>query len=133
MASGKDRGVPFDIRKRTFLFAVRVVQFVGKLPRATAALEIARQLVRAGSSVGCNVEEADGALSRKDFVNQLRIARKEARETRFWFRLIESANLLRDPELPALIQEADELVRILRKIASAASARQSPTPTSRSH
>jgi four helix bundle protein len=131
LASETDRGVPFDIRKRTFLFAVRVVQFVGKLPRTTAAIEIGRQLVRAGSSIGCNVEEADGALSRKDFVNHIRIARKEARETRFWFRLIEAADLLRDAELPALIHEADELVRILSKIASTAATRQAPTSKSR--
>lgn len=131
MASECNPQVPFDIRKRTFLFAVRVVQFVGKLPRTTAAIEIARQLVRAGSSVGCNVEEADGALSRKDFVNHIRIARKEARETRFWFRLIETAALLHDPELPALIQETDELVRILSKIASTATKRLTPTSKSR--
>lgn len=127
MASGSDRGIPFDIRKRTFLFAVRVVRFVGKLPKTTVAMEIGRQLVRAGSSVGCNVEEADGALSRKDFVNHICIARKEAREARFWFRLIEAADLLHDPELPELTQEADELVRILSKIASTAAERQSPT------
>jgi four helix bundle protein len=130
MVPVSDSGIPFDIRKRTFLFAVRVVQLVAKLPRTTAAIEVGRQLVRAGSSVGSNVEEADGALSPKDFVNHMRIARKEARESRFWCKLIEAAALLQDPELPALIQEADELIRILSKIASTAASRHSPTPKS---
>ncbi len=121
MASESDRNVPFDIKKRTFLFAVRVVQLVGRLPRTVAGIEIGRQLIRAGTSVGSNVEEADGAVSRKDFVNHIRIARKEARESRFWLTLIDAADLLRDPEVSALTKEADELARILSKIASAAS------------
>jgi four helix bundle protein len=121
MASQSNRDVPFDIKKRTFLFGVRVVQLVGKLPRTVAGIEIGRQLIRAGTSVGSNVEEADGAVSRKDFVNHTRIARKEARESRFWLTLIDAADLLRDPEVSALIREADELARILSKIANTAS------------
>jgi four helix bundle protein len=121
MASRSDPDVPFDIKKRTFLFAVRIVQLVGRLPRTVAGIEIGRQLIRAGTSVGSNVEEADGAVSRKDFVNHTRIARKEARESRFWLTLIDAADLLRDPEVSALIQEADELARILSKIANTAS------------
>ena len=121
MASRSHRDVPFDIQKRTFLFAVRIVQLVARLPRTVAGIEIGRQLIRAGTSVGSNVEEADGAVSRKDFVNHTRIARKEARESRFWLALIDAADLLRDPEVSALIQEADELARILSKIANTAS------------
>ena len=121
MALRSNRDVPFDIKKRTFLFAVRIVKLVGRLPRTVAGIEIGRQLLRAGTSVGSNVEEADGAVSRKDFVNHTRIARKEARESRFWLALIDAADLLRDPEVSALIQEADELARILSKIANTAS------------
>jgi four helix bundle protein len=130
MASQSDRDVPFDIKKRTFLFAVRVVQLVGRLPRTVAGIEIGRQLIRAGTSVGSNVEEADGAVSRKDFVNHIRIARKEARESRFWLTLIDAADLLRDPEVSALMKEGDELARILSKIASAASLGKRPTAKS---
>ncbi len=100
LRSGRD--IPFDIKKRTFLFAVRIIQLVGKLPRTVAGIEMGRQLLRAGTSVGSNVEEADEAISRKDFVNHTRIARKEARESRYWLTLIEAAELLRDPEVTAL-------------------------------
>jgi four helix bundle protein len=130
MTSRSNRDVPLDIKKRTFLFAVRIVQLVGRLPRTVAGIEIGRQLIRAGTSVGSNVEEADGAISRKDFVNHTRIARKEARESRFWLTLIEAANLLLDPEVAALIQEADELARILSKIANTASLGKKPMATS---
>lgn len=121
MASRNKEDVPFDIKKRTFLFAVRIVQLVGKLPLTVAGIEIGRQLLRSGTSVGSNVEEADGAISRKDFVNHTRIARKEARESRYWLTLIDGAELLREPEVSALAQEADELSRILSKIAITAS------------
>ena len=126
MAWRSNRDVPFDIKKRTFLFAVRIVQLVGRLPRTVAGIEIGRQLLRAGTSVGSNVEEADGAVSRKDFVNHTRIARKEARESRFWLAMIDAADLLRDPEVSALMQEAYELARILSKIANTASLGKKP-------
>jgi len=130
MASRSDPDVPYDIKKRTFLFAVRIVQLVGRLPRTVAGIEIGRQLIRAGTSVGSNVEEADGAVSRKDFVNHTRIARKEARESRYWLTLIDAADLLRDREISALIREADELARILSKITNTASLGKRPMATS---
>jgi four helix bundle protein len=110
------RAVPFNIKERTFLFGVRVVRLVGRLPRTVAGIEVGRQLIRAGTSVGSNMEEADDADTRKDFANHVRISRKEARESRYWLNLIAAAGLSRDPEVQALSQEASELVRILSTI-----------------
>jgi len=110
----------FDIQQRTFEFGVRVVKLVGKFPRSVAGIEIGRQLVRAGTSVGSNMEEADAGVSRKDFVNHVRIARKEARESRFWLRMVGPGGLLVDPEVELLTKEADELVRILSGIITSA-------------
>jgi len=106
---------PFDIKERTFLFGVRVVKLVGRLPRNVAGLEIGRQLIRAGTSVGANVEEAQSGESKRDFVHKMGIAVKEAREARYWLRIIK-AILLQDAGVDALVQEADELVRILATI-----------------
>jgi four helix bundle protein len=106
---------PFDIRERTFLFGVRVVKLVGRLPRNVAGIEIGRQLVCAGTSVGANVEEAHGGESRRDFAHKMGVAEKEARESRYWLRIVK-ATLLGDVEVDALVQEADELVRILATI-----------------
>jgi four helix bundle protein len=115
-----NRDIPFDIKQRTFLFGVRVVRLVGTLPRTVAGIEVGRQLIRAGTSVGSNMEEADGAISKKDFIKHAKIARKEARESRFWLRIMTAADLLHDPEVHSLTQEADELVRILSGIISSA-------------
>jgi len=120
MGTVATRQVPFDIKERTFLFGVRVIRLVGKLPRTVAGIEIGRQLIRAGTSVGSNMQEADGAISKKDFVNHVKIARKESRESRYWLSMVAAADLLRDSEIPALTQEADELVRILSGIISSA-------------
>ncbi len=104
-----------DIQERTFQFAVRVVKLVNRLPRTVAGMEVGRQLVRAATSVGANVEEADAAESRRDFVHKMRIAHKEAREARYWLEIVQAA-LLDDDEIRTLIQESNELIRILQAI-----------------
>ena len=107
---------PFDIRERTFLFGVQVVKFVRKMPRDVASVELARQLLRSGTSVGANVEESDGAESKKDKVHKLSIARKEAKETRHWLRTIKEAEIVASAELDELLTESLELIKILSKM-----------------
>jgi four helix bundle protein len=106
---------PFEIRERTFLFAVRSVELVKRFPRTMDGKEIGRQFLRAATSVGANVEEAHGAESQRDFVHKMGIACKEARETRYWLRLVKET-IVNDDEINALLQESDELVRILSTI-----------------
>ena len=108
--------VPYDIRERTFLFAVRVVKFADKFPRTLAGQKIAGQLIDAATSVGANVEEADGAESKKDRIHKYGIARKEAKEARYWLRVAEATDLSHDPEGQALQQESLELTKIISKI-----------------
>lgn len=104
---------PYDLEERTYLFAKRVRAFVKRLPRTLANIEDARQLVRASGSVGANYIEANEALSRKDFAMRIKISRKEAKESRYWLRLVDTFDR---PELDAerdiLIQEATELMKI---------------------
>ena len=106
---------PFEIRERTFVFAVRVIKLVKTFPRTMDAAEIGRQLLRAATSVGANVEEAHGGESQRDFVHKMSVACKEARETRYWLRLVK-ATILDGDETTALLQEIDQLVRILSRI-----------------
>jgi four helix bundle protein len=116
----KKRGeTPFEIRERTFQLAVRVTELVKKMPRTLDAVEIGRQLLRSGTSVGANVEEAHGAESQRDFIHKMSIACKEARESRYWLRLI-SAAIRNDDAVQLLVQESDELVRILSAIVATA-------------
>ena len=99
---------------------MKVVKFLDQLPKNIALLEYSRQLIRSGGSIGANIEEADGALSKKDFVNKMGIARKEAKESKHWLRLIESTSSLKEKtleeELHWLIQENTEIMLILSSI-----------------
>ena len=109
---GWNQDVPYDIRERTFRFAVRVIRAIRCLPQDTATRVVVYQLVKSATSVGANVEEADGAESSRDFIHKTSISRKEACESRYWLRMIRAA-ILDNSEFASLEQESDELVRIL--------------------
>jgi four helix bundle protein len=108
---------PYDLEDRTELFAKRVRRFIKTLPRTLMNTDDARQLGRASGSVGANYLEANEALSRKDFRVRLKIARKEAKESRLFLRLVDVGD---DPsvhrECANLVQEATELMNILSAI-----------------
>lgn len=112
------RDVPYDIRERSFQFAVRVVRAVRRLPDDTATRVVAYQLAKAATSVGANVEEADGAESRRDFIHKLSIARKEARETRYWLRIVRAS--VSHEEWALLQGESEEIARIISAIIGSA-------------
>jgi len=90
---------------------------VNSLPRTVAGNVIARQVMRAGSSVGANVEEAQAASSTKEFTRRMEIAQSEARETLYWLRIVAECGLVPKARLTELLREADELVRIVTTIA----------------
>lgn len=105
------------IQERSFLFAVRIVklcQFLEKQDRVSRTL--ANQLLRSGTSIGANVEEAQAGQSKADFTAKMSIARKEARETHYWLRLLKESELLTEEQLSEISQESDEIVRILTSI-----------------
>jgi len=108
--------LPRDIEPRTFRFAAQVLRLVRDLPRDDAARAVSRQLARSGTSVGANVEEAQGAPSRREFLHRMNIARGEARETLYWLRLARELDMLPEQRLSPALSEADELVRILTAI-----------------
>jgi four helix bundle protein len=106
-----------DICERTFDFAIRVVRFCMKLDsRPGVSRTVGNQLLRAGCSIGANVEEAQAAQSRPDFLHRYGIALKEARETNYWLRLIGAAEVSTEPAVNELLGESRELGRILGAI-----------------
>ena len=108
---------PFNLCERTFQFALRVVRLCQRLERTPGiSRNLSSQLFRSGTSVGANVEEGQAGQSRPDFISKYMIARKEARETRYWLRLLQSSELLNDADLGTLIAEASELISILTAI-----------------
>ena len=109
-------GKPYDLHERLLLFAcdiVRAVQFLHS--RGAVARAFSYQLLAAGTSVGANYEESDGASSVSDFLAKNRIALKEAKETRFRLRVCRQSDLL-NAGFDALVRESDEIVRILAAI-----------------
>ncbi|MBC7852383.1 MAG: four helix bundle protein [Pirellulaceae bacterium] len=107
----------FDLEDRTFEFAKNVRAFVRRLPRTICNQEDVRQLARSSGSVGANYIEANSALGRKDFVMRIRISRKEAKESTYWLRLLDSRGSAElDTERGGLVQESTELMKIFGAI-----------------
>jgi four helix bundle protein len=108
---------PKDIRERAFEFAVRIIklcQHLDKKPGVPRTLSY--QLLKAGTSVGANIEEAQAGQSRPDFISKNSIALKEARECHYWLRLLIAAEIMPESKLAELRDEAEELKRILGSI-----------------
>ena len=82
----------YDLEDRTLAFAERVRALIRRLPKTLGNIEDARQVIRASGSVGANYIEANEALSKKDFVFRIKVCRKEAKESRYWLRLLEAVN-----------------------------------------
>lgn len=107
----------YDLEERTYLFAKRVRAFVKTLPRSIGNFEDSKQLVRASGSVGANYIEANEALSEKDRIVRVKIAKKEAKESRYWLRLVDTDDRPNSETLRSdLIQESNELMNILAAI-----------------
>ena len=107
----------YDLEDRTFQFALRVRQFLRKVPRLPSNVEDGKQLIRSSGSIGANYIEANESLSDKDLLCRIKISRKEAKESHYWLRLLDiSSTPDLEPDRTALIQEAYELTRILGAI-----------------
>src|SRR3990172_4931738 len=103
----------YDIHERIFNFIVRVIEFSDKLPKTYTNLIILNQITRSATSMGANDQEADGSLTRKDFIHGFTLVRKEGKETVFWLRLIERTNSAKfSDETLDLIGECGEIVAI---------------------
>ena len=114
MASNTDRA--FDLEERTALFGEAVIQFARKIPKDPVTQRLISQFVGAGTSVGANYCEADDAVSKKEFKQKIGYCKKEARESKFFLRMVVNAvPALREGAKP-LWQEAKELHLIFAKI-----------------
>jgi len=108
---------PRDIEKRTFDFGLRIVKLCQFLEgRSWVNSTLGKQLLRCGTSIGSNVEEAQAAESRADFISKNNISLKEARETHYRLRLLAAAEVVAQSRLQPILDEALELKRILGAI-----------------
>jgi four helix bundle protein len=104
------------VRDKSYSFALRIVKLHLFLSKDLREFQLSSQVLRSGTSIGANIEEAIGGISRKDFVNKLSISYKEARETSYWIRLLRDASILDKKLAHSLLKDCDELLRILYTI-----------------
>lgn len=104
------------IQDRSYVFALEIIKLVKSLPYNTATVCLGRQVIRSGTSIGANIEEAQGASSKKDFINKINVAKKEARETRYWLSLIKDSKLVDKTNMDVLLKEINEIINILTAI-----------------
>lgn len=107
----------YDLEVRTLEFAKRNRTFVKKLLKTVGNIEDGKQLIRSSGSTGANYIEANEAFSKKDFILRTKICRKEAKESRFWLRLVDTSDDQKlEKERQSLIKEATELMNIFGSI-----------------
>lgn len=119
-----DKKKPKDIRQRAFEFAVRIVKLCQYLEKNTSvSIIIIRQLLKSGTSVGANLEEAQGGQTKPDFITKNSISLKEARESNYWLRIVLETNKFENKIKTGVIElkdEAEELAKIIGSIIVAA-------------
>ena len=113
----KSNSRKYDLEERTAKFAERIIELCQKAPKNEVTRPIIHQLVKSGTSVGANYQEANGASSKKDFKNKIFICKKESKETKYWLRMLRKAVEELKDECMELWQEAQEFTLIFSKIA----------------
>lgn len=103
------------IQQKSFDFALQIILLYQKLCKANEFV-LSKQLLRSGTSIGANVEEAQAGQSRADFVSKISIASKEARETSYWLRLLRDSKILDEADAKSLLSESDAIIKILTSI-----------------
>ncbi|NOY49411.1 MAG: four helix bundle protein [Chlorobi bacterium] len=104
------------IQDKSYAFAVRIVKVYQYLCTEKKEFVLSKQLVRSGTSIGANIEEALGGQSRKDFFAKLTISYKEARETHYWIRLLNDTGYINKEQSISLLNDIDELLKIIGSI-----------------
>ena len=103
------------VKDKSFDFALKIIRLYKKLQKQQEYV-LSKQLLRSGTSIGANVEEAMAAESRRDFLHKLNIASKEARESNYWLRLLQQSNMIKKLDIDPILSESMELIRMLTAI-----------------
>jgi len=106
------------IKNKSYRFALRAVKLYKYLTENKKEFVLSKQLLRSGTSIGANVEEAIGGISKKDFLNKIYIVYKESRETRYWINLLKDADYITDKEAKSIMFDCEELIKLSGKIIS---------------
>ena len=102
--------------EKTYKFAIRIIRLYQFLKKEKKEYVISKQILRCGTSIGANIEEAIGAQSEKDFFAKISISYKEARETKYWIRLLRDTDYISSKQAKSLINDCEELLKIIGSI-----------------
>ncbi|MGQ0737927.1 MAG: four helix bundle protein [Bacteroidota bacterium] len=111
------------ILTKSYNFGLRILKLYLHLKKQKVDSGLCSQLLHSGTSIGANVEEAVGGISRKDFINKMQTDYKEARETRYWLRLLNDSEILEKKLADSFIRDCDELLKILTTILNSSKGR----------
>ena len=100
------------ILEKSYAFALRTIKLYQHLAERKKDFVLSKQLLRSGTSIGANVEEAIGGQSDRDFIAKIQIAYKEARETHYWLRLVRDSGYLTDAKTASMIADCEELLKL---------------------
>ncbi len=104
------------IQEKSFRFAIRIVKLYKYMIEENREYILSKQMLRSGTSVGANIEEALGEYSKKDFRAKMSISYKEIRETKYWLRLLKETDYITPTQFESLYSDAEELAKLLFRI-----------------
>jgi len=104
------------VQEKSYAFALKIIKLYRFLSEEKKEYVLSKQVLRSGTSIGANVEEAIGGQSNKDFAAKIGIAYKEARETHYWIRLLRDSDYLESKPASVILADCSELIRILGSI-----------------
>lgn len=110
----KDKKI--DITERTVAYSLRIIKLYRELEKDDIGRILGKQTVRSGTSIGANIHEAQGGQSKADFIAKISVAYKEARETAYWLRIIKEAKLITPLRLTDLVNETEQIIKIIASI-----------------
>ena len=104
------------VKDKSYIFALLIIRLAKTIQNDAKEYVLSKQLLRAGTSIGANVEEANAAQTKKDFIAKMSIASKEARESSYWIRLLRDSNYVEENDASRLLKDCEELIRLLTAI-----------------
>ncbi len=105
-----------SVRDKSYTFALRMIKMYQHLTKDKQEFILSKQVLRSGTSIGANIEEASGAQSNKDFLAKMTIAYKEARETHYWLRLLHDSGYFTENAAISILNDCEELLKMLASI-----------------
>lgn len=105
-----------SVRDKSYAFALRMIKMYQHLTKDKQEFILSKQVLRSGTSIGANIEEASGAQSNKDFLAKTTIAYKEARETHYWLRLLHDSGYFTENAAISILNDCEELLKMLASI-----------------